>query len=269
MGVRAFETADCYAEGRMEERIGARVPENLGAFVVTKIGTRKDGTIPRKDFAVDYLKDALQRSRDRLKRDTIDCVLLHNPSRRAFDNPLLPEFMRELKERGMVRCWGVSAGTGEVGRAAMQAGAEVLELAYNVFHAQEMLELEAELGQREVGVLARSTLAHGLLCGLWPPDKQFAANDHRAERWSTDELRRRISQLNPLRTLLSAELPSLRGIALRFVLSNTLVSSAVLGPRNCLQLDQLVREAGKEPPYLEDQKRLDLRERLVTVGVYV
>jgi aryl-alcohol dehydrogenase-like predicted oxidoreductase len=104
---------------------------------------------------------------------------------------------------------------------------------------------------------------------LWPHDKQFPSFDHRAERWNSDELRSRITQLNAVRTLLSSALPSLRAIALRFALSNQRLSAVVLGPRNILQLDQLVREAGAEPPYLDERRLSELRERLVTVGVYL
>jgi len=60
---------------------------------------------------------------------------------------------------------------------------------------------------------------------------------------------------------------SMRAAALRWVLHHRTVSSAVLGPRSCLQLDQLVREAGKGPPYLEDWALVALRNRLHEVGV--
>lgn len=268
MGITLFDTADSYGNGAMERRLGERLPKD-GCVVVTKIGTRRDAQVPHKDFSVAYVKDAFARSQERLKRDVIDCVLLHNPSLQAFDQEGLVDFMKSLVSEGKVRAWGASVGTGEAGRAAIAAGAQVLELAYNVLHTQEYVELEAEIRDQQIGLLARSVLAHGLLCGLWPPTKEFPKDDHRGERWSIDELRRRITQLNALRTLLSQGLPSLRSIALRFALSSDLVSSAVLGPRSTLQLDQLVREAGKEPPYFEPGKLVDLRERLITVGVYL
>ena len=62
---------------------------------------------------------------------------------------------------------------------------------------------------------------------------------------------------------------SLRSAALRFVLSNELVGSAVLGPRTTFQLDHLVREAGREAPSLDDERRIKLETRLHDVGVAV
>ena len=62
------------------------------------------------------------------------------------------------------------------------------------------------------------------------------------------------------------DVSSLRGAALRFVLNSNLVSCAVLGPRSCLQLDQLVREAGKQP-YLTPNAVTALAARLREAGV--
>jgi hypothetical protein len=45
------------------------------------------------------------------------------------------------------------------------------------------------------------------------------------------------------------------------------VSSAILGPRSAMQLDQLLRDAGKEPPYLTDEALEALVVRLDNVGI--
>jgi hypothetical protein len=60
---------------------------------------------------------------------------------------------------------------------------------------------------------------------------------------------------------------SLRAAALRFVLSNELVSCAVLGPRSVPQLESLAREAGNGPPYLRDVVLAELGRRLKNVGI--
>jgi aryl-alcohol dehydrogenase-like predicted oxidoreductase len=59
----------------------------------------------------------------------------------------------------------------------------------------------------------------------------------------------------------------MRAAALRYALSEDAISSVVIGPRNTLQLDQLVRDAGKEPPYLADDSRSSLLRRLENVGI--
>lgn len=267
MGIRLFDTADSYGNGAMEARLGRRLPRSAAAVVITKLGTRREVEPARKEFTAAYLRDAFERSRERLSRDVLDCVLLHNPSPQALRNDSVSGLLEELRGKGWLGAWGASVGSVEAGRAALLAGAQVLELPFNLFHTRELLDLEEEIRARNVGVLARSVLSHGLLCGLWPPTKEFPAGDHRAERWGTDELKRRVIQLNAVRTLISDQTPTLRSIALRFALAHEVVSSVVLGPRNALQLDQAVREAGRLPPYLEPERIASLRERLEGVGV--
>jgi aryl-alcohol dehydrogenase-like predicted oxidoreductase len=60
---------------------------------------------------------------------------------------------------------------------------------------------------------------------------------------------------------------TLRAAALRFVLSNEMISTAVLGPRSVEQLEQLVREAGTEPPYLSTDALSQLSAGLSRAGV--
>ncbi|HET9956437.1 MAG TPA: aldo/keto reductase [Polyangiaceae bacterium] len=267
MGIRLFDTADTYAEGKMEERLGRRLPNDRSCVVVTKVGTRRDTTPSQKNFTPEFLERSIEASAARLGDGVVRCVLLHNPSPQAYQRNDVGALMSGFKQRGLLHHWGVASGNVEVGRAALECGAEILELAYNIFHARELHQLEPEIAERNVGVLARSVLAHGLLTGSWLPNKEFPSTDHRALRWNTDELRHRIQQLNPIRTLLSQNLPSLRAIALRFGLEHARVSSVVLGPRNGLQLDQLVREAGREPPYIEPERLADLRTRLAVIGI--
>lgn len=264
-GVTLFDTADVYGRGAMEKKLGQRLPKDK-TYVVTKIGTDLDAAPAQKRFDPGYLRSAFERSRERLDRSPLDVVLLHNPTERAFAEVETVAFMKELKAQGLVRAWGASVGSVEVGRAAIRAGAEVVELAYNAFFAKDLHTLSADLKEHGTGVLARSVLAHGLLAGHWSPEREFYEGDHRANRWSTKELALRIRQLDALRPFVRDDIATLRAVALRFALSNQLVSSVVLGPRSVAQLDQLEREAG-EPPYLKDTVMVELAARLRAAGV--
>lgn len=265
VGIRLFETADCYGSGAMERLLGERVPRE-GTVVVTKIGTRLDAEPVRKDFSPAYLKEAFERSRERLQRETVDCVLLHNPSSAALARDEVAGVMKELQASGAVRAWGASTGAPHAARAAIRAGAQVLQVPYNLFHRNELERIQTEVVHRKVGLLARSVLAHGLLCGTWPATREFGIGDHRRDRWTKDTLRRRLRQLVAMKPLVSDDVPSLRSVALRYVLANEAVSAAVLGPRTPFQLAQLVREAGK-PPYLPSERLELLKERLSEAGV--
>jgi aryl-alcohol dehydrogenase-like predicted oxidoreductase len=266
LGITAFDTADVYGNGAMESRLGRLLEKHPDAIVLTKIGTDRSTTPPIKRFDEAHLRAAALASRDRLKR-RIDVLLLHNPSTVALNKPHLGSTLDSLVEDGTIKAWGVSAGNVEIGRLAIERGARVLQLAYNAFHTQDLAGVVGFAKDRQVGLVARSVLAHGLLCGQWPSSKTFPSGDHRRDRWTNDDLTKRISQLAALRPSVVGEVTSLRSAALRYALSEPAFSTIVLGPRSSLQLDQLVRDAGKEPPYLSDDSRNALMRRLENVGL--
>ncbi len=262
LGVTLFDTADSYGKGAMETRLGARLAAYPEAVIVTKLGTDREATPVRKSFTPAFIRESFERSRDRLKREVIDIVLLHNPSATTLGRGEAGAVLQELQNAGRIRAWGASVEGLDTARIAIHQGAKVLELAYNAFHSRTIQYLEVEIRNQNIAILARSVLAHGLLCGQWPYDKEFARNDHRSERWTSDDLKRRISQLNAIRPCVNGStVTSLRAAALRYVLANSVVSCAVLGPRNALQLDQLIREAGQEP-YLSPEALDALQIRL-------
>jgi len=262
LGVTLFDTADSYGKGAMEARLGERLAAHPQAVVVTKLGTDREASPVRKCFKPEFIRESFERSRERLKRDVIDVVLLHNPSESTLARGEAGAVLQELQNAGQIRAWGASVEGLDAARIAMHQGIRVLELAYNAFHSRTMQQLDVEIRNANIAILARSVLAHGLLCGQWPFDKEFARNDHRSERWTTDDLKRRISQLNAIRPCVNGStVTSLRAAALRYVLSNNAVSCAVLGPRSGIQLDQLVREAGHHP-YLSPEALDSLQIRL-------
>jgi aryl-alcohol dehydrogenase-like predicted oxidoreductase len=267
LGINLFETADSYAHGETESCLGNRLGSDENVRIVTKIGTCLDDPMPRKRFDRKFLEESFDRCCERQKREVLDVVLLHNPSRQALERDETSGVLTDLVTKKKLRAWGVSAGDVGTARLGITKGASVLSLSHNAFHSTDLRELSAEIQKADVGVLAHSVLAYGLLCGHWGADKVFPEGDHRGERWTTDELRRRIRQLDALRPAVGGDVLTLRAVALRFVLANRTVSSVLLGPKSTLQLDQLVREAGKGPPYLQDNTLAALRSRLDQVGV--
>ncbi len=267
VGVSLVETADAYAGGNMEIAVGRAVAERRDVVVVTKGGTDRATSPARKRFDAAYLRASVGRSMKRLGREPIDVYLLHNPSQNAIESGEAVDALLEMKREGMIAHWGVSAGDVEVGRAALRKGAEVIELAYSLVHSSDLHRLAGEIIVSGAGVLARSTLGYGLLAGGWDARREFPPGDHRADRWTQPELERRIEQLAALRFLVRGDVPTLRSAAVRFVLSNQIVSSAVLGPRNVEQLEDIVREVGMGPIYLGDDDLMRIPRALQSVGI--
>jgi aryl-alcohol dehydrogenase-like predicted oxidoreductase len=267
MGISLIDTADAYGGGRMEQLVGRAIAGLGEILVVTKGGLDRTTSPPRKRFDRGHLRKAVERSLRRLGRDWIDVYLVHNPQADAFDGDDTVDALLELKSEKKIAHWGVSAGSVEVGRAALRKGAEVIELAYNLLHSWDLHRLAGEILVSGAGVLARSTLAYGLLAGGWTDDRDFPHGDHRAERWTRPELARRIEQIGAFHFLVGGEVETMRSAAVRYVLSSSIVSSAVMGPRNARQLEDVVREVGVGPVYLRDAALARIPRALESVGI--
>lgn len=265
-GVTLFETCDAYGAGSMETKLGERFGADASVLLVTRVGTDRKTRPARKRFDRKYLREACERSAGRLRRSRLDAVLLHNPSPETAREAEASGAMKELVDEGLLRAWGVSAGSHEVAQLAQAQGAQVLELAYNVLHGADLENLAPD--SKKVGVLARSVLAYGLLCGQWSESRIFPHGDHRVERWTQDQLSGRLRQLAAVSGILGGDVPTLRAAALRFVLANPNVGSAVIGPRSKVQLDQLVREAaGGGDEYLAPPLVQRVKAELERLGV--
>jgi aryl-alcohol dehydrogenase-like predicted oxidoreductase len=267
LGITLFETADCYAAGKMEEQLGQQLAADNAAIIVTKWGTDRSGAVARKRFDGAYLREACERSLERLKRPKIHLGLLHNPSVNTLERREATETLQALKSEGKLLAWGVSAGDGASASAAIDAGAEVVSIGYNIFRRKPLESNLDRLKDAAGGVLAHSVLNYGQLCGLWSAYRQFRLPDHRAERWTTEELKQRVRHLDAVRPLIGGDIVSLRAAALRFVLNQSLVGCTIVGPKNGMQLDQLVREAGKAPPYVPEGKLAGLLHRMADLDV--
>jgi aryl-alcohol dehydrogenase-like predicted oxidoreductase len=267
MGVSLIDTADAYGAGRMERLLGRALRERGDVVVVTKGGTDRSTSPARKRFDATYLRERVESSLRRLARDRVDVYLMHNPSEAVIEAGEAVDALLELKSEGKVGHWGVSTGDVATGRAALRRGAEVVELPYNLVYAADLHRLAGEIMVRGAGVLARSTLAYGLLAGSWTKDKEFAEGDHRGERWTRAEIARRIEQLASVRFLVHGDVATMRAAAVRFVLANNIVSSAVLGPRSVEQLEDIVREVGMGPIYLRDEDLMRIPRALQAVGI--
>lgn len=271
LGVTLFETASCYGRGKMEERLGrafaqqGKKPDDpTYPLIATRHGTdRRDNTTVRC-FEPTYLAESFSRSQERLGREVLDVYLLHNPTASTMQRDDVLGFCREKREKNHVRAWGVSAGDAEVAKLAIEAGAEVVSFPYNVFCGMDLVRIEEKLRLKEVGLLAHSVLSYGLLAGLWPPEKTFPDGDHRRDRWTKAELRARQGHISAVRSLVAGDVFTIRAASVRYVLSNSAVSSAVLGPRSVIQLEQLVREGSPEgdKPYLDADKLAKLPAKL-------
>jgi aryl-alcohol dehydrogenase-like predicted oxidoreductase len=258
-GIRSFDLSPTWGEeGQSERAVAAAVGDRRNDMVyITRAGMVATDGAWSPDFSPSALRTSCERSLSRLATDRIDVWLLHNPSEGDLRREETAALAEALLQEGKIRSWGASVSRLDEAQAALDAGAQVLCLPFHLLAPRLVWDLEADLRARRVGLLARSTLGHGLLAGRWTARKRFTPDDHRTHRWSPEALAERVEQLNERRFLQQDPVLTMAQAAHRFVLAHDVVTSLVLGARTASQVEASLDAAGAVP-YLppEDLNRL-------------
>ncbi|MFG0330088.1 MAG: aldo/keto reductase [Phycisphaerales bacterium] len=165
LGVNLIDTAPAY--GTSEARLGALLPGDRDEWVIgTKAGEEFVDGASRFDFSPAAIRASVERSRRRLRVDTLDFVLLHSDGAdlRRLDEDRALEPLLELREAGVVREVGVSTKTVEGGLRALELGAGVVMVTLNPQHQDELPVIEAAR-RAGAGVLIKKALGSGHLAG--------------------------------------------------------------------------------------------------------
>ncbi len=249
-GVTTFDLSPLWGRGASEEitakALGA---DKRDAVFVTRVGQVTSGERVISQFEAISVAASIDQSLERLDREWVDVVLLHNPPLEMLTRERFQRAVGSAMASGKVRCWGISAGTLEEARVALKLGAQVLCLPHNLFASEDVEEITPLLKENGAGVLARSPLAFGMLSGRMTKETTFAEGDHRRDRWTPASLEARLARVEELRAI--AKDGFVLDLALRFVLSSAFVASALVGARTPDQ----IRSAAKssvQPPALEN-----------------
>ena len=183
LGINHFDTADMYGWGHNEELIAKAFADRWDKVTVaTKFGMQRgpNGEWLGLSGRPEYVKEACDKSLERLGRETIDLYYQHRP------DPNVPVeesvgAMKDLVEAGKVRFIGVSEFSAEQIRAAHAVHPiTALETEYSLWsrNVEEdgVLDTCRELG---IAFVAYSPLGRGFLTGAIPNREALDENDWR------------------------------------------------------------------------------------------
>ena len=193
-GITYFDTGDVYGHGRSEELLGEVLAERGDEMTVaTKVGydfynnpQAGHGELP-KEMDADYLRDAVDRSLDRLGVDSVDYLQLHNPDVAEFTPDVL-ELLDELRENGRAEAIGVALGPSigwlAEGEFAIEEAFDGVQYVGNVLEQdvhRHFVEKIRETGA-STSLIPRVPHSSGLLNEQVTPDTELGAGDHRGFR---------------------------------------------------------------------------------------
>lgn len=168
MGITMLDTADQYGSGHNEELIGDTLREWKGdVFVATKFGiVRRPGEYKRTiNNRPEYIREALENSLKRLKRNHVDLYYIH---RRDHSTPLedaIGELSR-LVEQGKIKYIGLSEVSAEtIEKANAIHHITAVQSEYSLFTRDMERSVIAAVKKIDAGFVPYSPLGRGFLTG--------------------------------------------------------------------------------------------------------
>jgi aryl-alcohol dehydrogenase-like predicted oxidoreductase len=259
-GINMFDTAEFYNDGIAEEVLGKGLSgQRDKVLVATKAWP--------ENLTADKLIQACEGSLKRLKTDYIDLYQIHWPN---WDVPLAETFgaMEKLKQDGKIRFIGVSNfGVRDLTDALDCADVVTDQLVYSLLFRAIEYEILDKCKAAQVGVLAYSPLAQGLLTGKFKgPDE---VDDERARvRWFSKNRagtvhdsegceQQAFNAVEKIRTISADIGEPMANVALAWVLQQPGVTAVLAGAR---KPDQIVHNARAADLELTDEVLKNLND---------
>ncbi len=159
LGINFIDTAPAY--GNSEERLGQLMPNPNDWVIMTKVGEIFENGQSRFDFSAEHTRMSVERSLKRLKRDWLDMVLVHSngDDMQIIEHEGALEELDRLKERGLIRAYGMSTKTVEGGMWIVEH-TDVVMATLNLSESQDepVIACAAELNK---GVVIKKGLQSG------------------------------------------------------------------------------------------------------------
>lgn len=240
LGVNFIDTANSYGAGRSEELIGKVLQERSEeVYTATKAGVqRRDPEWPTMNFSSGHIREEVEKSLKRLKREVIDVYQLHNPSAEIIKKGEAFSTLKDLQREGKIRFFGASIGSEEEGFEAMAQGAQVLQVSFNMANRKPEEKIFPAALEKGIGIIIREPLANGILTGKFTYDTVFPEDDWRSAWLNGENLKHAVDTVKALESAAGNAAASTAELALRFVLSNKAVSVVIPGAKNPKQAEQ-------------------------------
>lgn len=264
LGINVFDTADVYGLGLAEERLSKALgAQRHEVCIISKFGVNWEPAEPGKraktyfDSRPQRVVEALEASLRRLRIESIPLYLVHWPDPRT---PIEDTFdmLRRCQAAGKIQCLGVSNFSAEQIRTAHRlAPLTAVQISYNLLDRraeQAIIPVCDELG---ISVFCYGALAQGFLTGKYQPGTQFATDDRRFRlpHFSQSQLNDNLWLIERLQTIAQSRGKFSAQVAIRWILENPSVASAITGIKSAEQVES---NAGALDWSLNEQEKLNL-----------
>lgn len=249
VGINFIDTAQAYGLGHSEKMVARAlvdVPRD-SVIVATKTGLNWDDTGRIfNDNSPEYVLKSCDDSLERLQLDVIDLLQVHWPDAKV-PIPETAAAMKQLLDGGKIRAVGVSNFNVE----QMQEWMTVCPL-HSLQPPYSMLNrgIEASIlpfcAQNNIGVLAYSPMARGLLTGKYDENVSFPESDARRGDglWQGERLARNVAAVREMKALAESMGHTMAQLALAWVLAQPGMTCALAGSKRPAQTEETAQASG-------------------------
>ena len=242
LGCTFFDTAHAYGEGHSERLLGDLLKRHprQALYTATKVPPKdrvwpgKAATPADRVFPYDHIIEYTDTSRANLAVETIDLQQLHVWDDAWTADDGWKRAAETLKKTGRIRAFGISINRWQPENvlAALDTGlVDVVQVVYNVFDQNPEDVLFPACARHNVGVIARVPFDEGGLTGTITSASTWPAGDFRNMYFKAPKLDETLARVAPLQTVVDGWGMPLPAAALRFILSNPVVTTVIPGMR--------------------------------------
>ncbi|RYY60879.1 MAG: aldo/keto reductase, partial [Chitinophagaceae bacterium] len=244
-GINYFDTADIYQQGANEENLGKALKGRRDDVILaSKVGNvcRADGSGLDWNPSPAHITSSVENTLRRLQTDYLDLYQLHGGT---IDDPIddTIEAFEKLAEQGKIRYYGISSIRPNVIREWVHRSNMVsVMMQYSLLDRRPEAAMLDLLSEHNIGVLARGSVASGLLLGK--PVKKYL-----------DRSEDQVSHASRAVKQVSNRVRNAAQTSVRFVLEHPAITSAVVGIRTGEQLEE-ISGLPKSPKLTEQEVRI-------------
>jgi aryl-alcohol dehydrogenase-like predicted oxidoreductase len=256
-GINFFDTANIYEGytrfagspgGISEVILGKALKGAKDVVVATKVGM-KVGNAPEDEFTSrKAIMKQLDKSLLRLQREIIDIYYLHKP------DPVTPleeilGAIQDVQKAGKIKCFGISNYSAQQIKDMIKTGIRehlplpsVCQPPLNLLNQDSLKDIIPLCAEHDIAVVPYTVFQGGILTGKYSRNDPVPENSRKAEKseWVEDLDDDLLDKLDKINRQASAAGMSMLKYALRWVLDRGEITSAIVGFKRAIQIDEAV-----------------------------
>lgn len=232
-GITSLDTAYIYGKGHSEQIVARSIKgyDRTKLTLITKLWKDR--------MAKDLVETACDQSLKDLDTDYIDVYFIHYPSDAGVPIADTMEAMMKLKEKGKIRCIGVSNfSKGQLEEACKYGQIDVIQPCYSLVWRFLDLEEMDFCVQNGIGIISYCTLAQGILTGKFSRETRFSKEDgrSRAPLFQSPYYEGALDVVEKLRPFAEKYGVTPAQLSIRWVMQKAGITAPIVGAKNPAQV---------------------------------